>query len=206
MIFSTRHRLGWMLAALSLGLASVGSAQAQQGQSSGAGLILGEVDKCVNGTETPAPGVTVGIAGGNAQLTRTDATGEFAMSLAPGQYTVQATADDGTMANRPYVPVEADSTLDIGVLDLAGGCGGADVSAPPAPAPAAPQATAQPTAQPTAAATATPEPPSPTPAPTQPPATATPAPDATDQSSPDQSPPDQSAPPDQSPDTSSDAG
>ncbi|HEY2593662.1 MAG TPA: carboxypeptidase-like regulatory domain-containing protein [Chloroflexota bacterium] len=200
MIFSTRYRLGWMLAALSLGLASVGSAQAQQGQSSGAGLILGEVDKCVNGNETPAPGVTVGIQGGNAQLTRTDATGEFAMSLAPGQYTVQATADDGTMANRPYVPVEADSTLDIGVLDLAGGCSGGDVSAPPAPAPGAPQATAQPTAE----ATATPVPPSPTPAPTQPPATATPAPDATDQSSPDQSTPDQS--PDTSPDTSSDGG
>jgi hypothetical protein len=197
MTISGRHRLGGLLVALSLGLGSVGSVQAQQGPPSGGpGFVMGEVDKCVNGNETPVSGVTVGIAGGDATMAKTDQMGDFVLALSPGQYTVQATADDGTSASRPYVPVDANGSLDIGVLELAGGCAGNDIQAMITQAPTVP-----PTAQPTAAATATPAPPSPTPAPTQPAATATPAP-ATDQSTPDQTAPSD----DQSPDTSSDGG
>jgi hypothetical protein len=183
MNFTLWHRLGGTAVAVSLGLASLGIAHAQQGQpASAAGLLLGEVDRCVNGTETPSPGVSVGVAGGNLQLARSDSSGGFLLALAPGQYTIQATADDGTIGTRPYVPVEANSTLDIGVLELAGGCG--DTSAPaPAPAPA----------QPTVAATATAAPATPSPVPTPPPPTATvvptPAPDE-QAPAPDEPPPD----------------
>jgi hypothetical protein len=187
MNFKLSRRLGGAMVALSLGLTSFGVAHAQQG---GTGVVLGEVDRCVNGTETPAPGVSVGIAGGNLKIVSTDGAGDFVLPLPPGEYTVQATTDDGTSGSRPYVPVEANSSLDIGVLELAGGCG--DIGAPaPAPAPAP--------AQPTVAPTATAEPATPTPVPTPPPPTATPVPTPA---------PDQEAPaPDQpSPDTGSDAG
>ncbi len=160
MVNNTKQRLGGMLLAVSLGLATVSSAQAQQGQTSGAGFIFGEVDKCVNGNETPVAGVYVGIAGGESTLARTDQMGDFVLALSPGQYTVTATADDGTTANRPYVPVEADTQLDIGVLELAGGCAGNGIGALPPAAPAPAQPTAAPTAPPP---TATPVPPSPTP-------------------------------------------
>jgi hypothetical protein len=194
MAVNRKYRLGGMLLAVGLALVTVSSAQAQ----SSAGFIVGEVDKCVGGNETPVAGVAVGIAGGDASLARTDQMGLFVLALAPGQYTVTATADDGATATRPYIPVGADEQLDIGVLELAGGCAGSDISALPT---ALAQATVAPTAAATVAPTATPVPPSPTPAPTQPAATATPAP-ATDQSAPDQTAPSD----DQSPDTSSDGG
>lgn len=195
MTFCTRLRLGGTLVALGLGLASFGAARAQQAQPSATGLVMGEVDKCAGGTETPVPGVYVGVAGGEPNMARTDPTGQFVLALLPGQYTVQAAADDGTSASRPYVPVEADSSLDIGVLELAGGCAGNDIQAPPAPAPAQP--TVAPTATPEPP---TPEPPTPTAVPTQPAADATPAP-AVDQQAPDDSTPDEQAPPsDEAPD------
>jgi hypothetical protein len=179
--------------ALSFALASFGVAYAQQG--GGAGVLLGEVDKCVNGNETPTAGVAVGVAGAGA-LAKSDANGQFAITLAPGQYTIQATSDDGATALRPYVPVEAGSQLDIGVLELAGGCLKNDLGAAPAPA------QAQPTAQATAAQTATAVPATATPVPAvvQPTATAVPAPDQ-------QAPTDDQSPPDQPPpDDTSDAG
>jgi hypothetical protein len=188
------HRIGGMVLALSLGLASIGVANAQQAQQppSGAGVLLGEVDKCVGGAETPVPGVSVGVVGGDPNQALSDNGGVFSLVLAPGQYTIQATAADGSTANRPYVPVEANSTLDIGVLELAGGCAGsADITAPPAPAPAPAQATVQPTVAPTATELPT----TPTPLPTVPAPTATPAPA-----------PAQESPPDQPPDAASDAG
>jgi hypothetical protein len=146
-------------------------------------VLLGEVDKCVNGNETPTSGVSIGVAGSSSVLAKSDATGQFSLTLAPGQYTIQATADDGATALRQAVPVQAGSSLDIGVLELAGGCLTNDIGGP-APAPA------QATAQPTAAATATAEPATPTPAPTAVPPTATPMP-APDESQPDQPSPDE---------------
>jgi hypothetical protein len=170
--------------ALSLALASIGVANAQQG--GGAGVLLGEVDKCVNGNETPTAGVNIGVQGAAGVLARSDANGQFALQLAPGQYSIQATADDGTTALRPAVPVQAGALLDIGVLELAGGCLNNDMGGA---APAQAQPTAQATAQPTVAATATAVPATATPVPVQPTATAVPPPPA-DQSQPDQPPPD----------------
>ncbi|HEY1294396.1 MAG TPA: carboxypeptidase-like regulatory domain-containing protein [Chloroflexota bacterium] len=186
MNFKLWQSLGGTVVALSLGLTSIGIAHAQQPQpGGGTGLLMGEVDRCVNGTETPTAGVSVGVVGGSLQLARSDGTGAFVLALTPGEYTIQATADDGATGTRPYVPVEANATLDIGVLELAGGCGDTGL---PAPAPAA----AQPTVAPTATAvpatpvptpippTATAVPPTPVPAPDeQAPATDEPAPDAT---------------------------
>jgi hypothetical protein len=190
------YRLGGIVIALSLGLASLGVAHAQQGQppAGGPGILLGEVDRCVNGTDTPVPNVAVGVLGGNTNMVRSDANGFFALALAPGQYTIQARADDGAMANRPYVPVESNATLDIGVLALAGGCG-TDLGGPvPTPAPAA-----QPTVAPTPVPTAAPPPPTAVPTVAPPPPTAVPV---TDQQAPttDQSAPsDEQAPTDQPP-------
>jgi len=199
MNFRAGYRLGGLAVALSLGLATIGVANAQQGQPpAGTGILVGEVDKCVNGSETPMTGVNVGVAGGNPNMDRTDNNGYFLLTLAPGQYTIQASADDGTTAARPYVPVQSGTSLDIGVLELAGGCAGNDIGSAAAPAPA--QATTQPTAQPTVAATPTTAPPAPTPTVAQPTATAVPAPDQsapTDQSSPSDEP---------QPDDNSDAG
>ncbi len=80
MTLNTRYRLGGMLVALSLGLASVHGAQAQ---SAGTGVITGEVDRCVSGTETPVPGANVGVLGSDAALGRTDTAGLFTLILAP---------------------------------------------------------------------------------------------------------------------------
>jgi hypothetical protein len=202
---SKGHRLGGIVFALSLGLASSGIAHAQQGQppAGGPGILLGEVDRCVNGTPTPVANVAVGVLGGNGNMVRSDASGLFALALAPGQYTIQARADDGAVANRPYVPVESNATLDIGVLALAGGCP-EDLGAP-VPAPAQP--TAQPTAAPTPAPTVAPPPATPAPTVAPAPPTAVPAQDQQMPSTDEQAPADQSAPADQPPvDDSGDMG
>ncbi len=165
---------------LGLGLVFSGVAYAQQTQSQPAGVILGEVDRCNGGNETPAPGVSVGIDGGPAKLAMTDSTGEFVLNVAAGTYTVIATADDGSTASRQYVPVEGGISIDIGVIDLGGGvtgCGGFDSGPAPAPAPAQAQPTLTPTAIPTVVPTLppptnTPVPPPPTPTPDTMPQTA----------------------------------
>jgi hypothetical protein len=154
--------------ALVVGFVLVGVAAAQAGTAN-PGLIIGEVARCVNGAEQPAPQVNVGVEGGDASLAKTDPGGQFFLALPPGQYTVVATANDGT-AKRLYVPVEAGQSLDIGILDIGGsvaGCGPvSDITAPVLPtftptaqataAPAAP--TVAPTLQPTVSATSTPAP------------------------------------------------
>src|SRR3954471_23637277 len=97
------------LSALALGLAlfSVARAQDDTGVQQG-GLVEGAVARCVNGVETPAPNVDVGIEGGSGKLARTGEDGGFFLALPPGTYTITATAPDG-FASRPYVPVEAGS-------------------------------------------------------------------------------------------------
>src|SRR5690348_5235454 len=165
------YRLGGAAIALTLACALSGIAYAQEDTGTetpgNAGVVLGEVDRCGGGKETPASGIAVGIQEGSTSITKTDANGQFVLQIAPGTYTVIATGSDGSVALRPYVPVETGVAIDIGVLDL--GMGAGDCGFESAPAPAAPAATAVP-ASPTAEP-ATPVPPTATPAP---PPTATP--------------------------------
>jgi hypothetical protein len=108
--------------ALALGLNSFALARAQD-LPADMGLIVGEVARCVNGAEQAAAQVSVGVEGGASSLARTDSGGQFFLPLPPGQYTITATAADGS-ASRQYVPVEAGQALDIGILDLGGGVAG----------------------------------------------------------------------------------
>jgi hypothetical protein len=165
------YRLGgtWAIA-LGLGVALFGVAYAQDVTvPANGGVVLGEVDRCNNGAETPAAGVTVGTDASSGGQVKTDNQGQFVLDIPPGTYTVIATADDGTSAIRPYVPVETGIAIDIGVLDLgmgAGSCGDTGVPAIILPTAVA-SATPVPTAAP-AEATATPVPPTPAPDTTQP--------------------------------------
>jgi hypothetical protein len=164
----TRSSLSASLIALTLGFSSFGLASAQDGMPGDMGLIVGEVARCVNGAEQAADQASVGVEGGGASLARTDAGGQFFLSLPPGQYTITATAADGS-ASRQYVPVEAGQALDIGILDLGGGVAGcgpdAAITAPILPT-FTPTMTPVPVvATPTVVATLQPETPTPAPAP-----------------------------------------
>jgi Carboxypeptidase regulatory-like domain len=116
---------------LALSSSSVIAAEAP----AGAGVVIGEVAVCSNSSEIPAPNVAVGVDGGQPDITRTDAKGQFSLTLAPGQYTIVATADDGGSASRFSVPVEEGQTLDVGTLDLNAGIMGCgfDADLPPVP-------------------------------------------------------------------------
>jgi len=166
---------GGLVLALATGLwlALGTAAQAQDGPPPNSCIVLGEVDRCINNNETPAAGVSVGIAEGSASLVQTDAQGQFIMRLAEGQYTVVATAADGTSATRYSVVVTTGDALDIGSLDLGMGIGGCGDDAVVVVAPQA-------TATPTATLLPTPVPPTATsvPLPTATPAAPTPEPDA----------------------------
>jgi hypothetical protein len=116
-------------------------ATAQQTPPAGMGEVVGAVARCEVSGEQPAAQVAVGIDDGEADLASTDATGSFAMALEPGEYTIVATAADGTTASRDYVPVAADQVLDIGVLDLGTGLIGCGPDSDVAPAVAAPSVT-----------------------------------------------------------------
>jgi len=179
------YRLGGAAIALTLGCALFGAAYAQEDSPGtevpgNAGVVLGEVDRCGGGKETPASGVSVGIQEGSTNLTKTDQNGKFVLQISPGTYTVIATASDGSVALRGYVPVQTGVAIDIGILDLGMGSGDCGF----APAPAAPAAPAAATAAPSATPEpATPVPPTATPVAPQP--TATPVPE--DNSEPDTS-------------------
>jgi hypothetical protein len=171
------YRLGGVAVALSLCLTAVGVVHAQDS----GGVVLGEVDTCNNGTEAPAVGVSVGVDGGPASIAQTDENGQFVLNVAAGTYTVVATAKDGSVATRPYVPVEGGVAIDIGILDLATGAGGCNNDA------GIPAAQLQPTVAPTVAPTLEPTPPPPTatpvPSPPTPTVEATPVPDDSGDSS-----------------------
>ena len=167
------YRLGGLAVVFSLTLAVAGAVYAQEDtgqQDNGpvnAGIVLGEVDRCKDGAQTPVPGVSVTIDGSAASLVKTDSGGEFTLTAAAGTYTVVATADDGATVSRAYVPVEGGAAIDIGILQLGGGTGGcgtdASVTAPVLPT-FTPTATVAATPQPTPPPpTATPVPPTPTP-------------------------------------------
>jgi hypothetical protein len=109
-----------------LAWASVAEAQAQS-PPAGLGEVTGQVARCAGSLEVPAPDASVGVQDGQADMARSDSTGTFSMALPPGEYTIVASAADGTTALRANVPVSADQTLDIGILDLGAsliGCGG----------------------------------------------------------------------------------
>jgi hypothetical protein len=174
------YRLGGAAVALSLGLMFSGVAYAQGDIPLNGGIVLGEVDNCNNGTETPAAGVSVGVAEGSTSLVKTDSGGQFVLNLAAGTWTVIATADDGRSAMRPYVPVEGGIVIDIGNLDLgmgAGPCGG-DMGLN-IPVPAAAPATATPV-PPTLEPTPVPPTDTPVPAPPTPTPEVVPQPDTSD--------------------------
>jgi hypothetical protein len=106
--------------------ASVAEAQAQS-PPAGLGEVTGQVARCAGSLEVPAPDANVGVQDGQTDMARSDPAGSFAMALPPGEYTIVASAADGTTALRENVPVSADQTLDIGILDLGAslmGCGG----------------------------------------------------------------------------------
>lgn len=165
------HRLGGLAVVFSLALATAGVAYAQESQQdvpTNAGIVVGEIDRCKDGSQTPAVGVSVSVDGGPSTLVKTDSGGEFSINVAAGTHTVVATADDGASATRGYVPVEAGSAIDVGILQLGGGAGGcgttdANVTAPVLPT-FTPTATLVPTLEPTPVPpTATPVPPTATP-------------------------------------------
>jgi hypothetical protein len=124
MRFMARQRLGASGVTLAVALALIGVASSQvDAQTADAGMLTGQIARCVNGAEQPAPQVSVGIEGGSSALVRTDSGGQFLLALPPGQYTVVATASDGT-ASRQYVPVQSGEAIDIGILDIGGGVSG----------------------------------------------------------------------------------
>jgi len=183
------YRLGgaWAIA-LGLGGALFGVAYAQDVTlPANGGIVLGEVDRCNNGQETPAAGVTVATAEASGGQVKTDNQGQFVLDIAAGTYTVVATADDGTSAIRPYVPVDPGIAIDIGILDLGMGAGSCGDAGPPAII----LPTAVASATPVATAAATPLPPTATPVPP------TAVPDMSQPSDQSTPPADQSAPADE---------
>jgi hypothetical protein len=157
----TGTHLGASVVALALGLVLTGVVSAQETVQS-PGLVIGQVARCVNGNETPAAGIAVGVEGGGANLAQTDSTGAFLLALPPGSYTIVIVAEGG--ANRQYVPVEPGTVLDIGILDLGGGLAGCGpdeiVTAPVVPTftPTAVPVEVVPTATPLPTATPVPTP------------------------------------------------
>src|SRR5690242_20566256 len=91
---------GTSAAALAMVFALTGTVQAQDAS---AGFVVGTVARCSNGDETPAVGVSVGVAGGSDHLATTAQDGAFFLALSAGQYTIVATTSEGATAVRPYV-------------------------------------------------------------------------------------------------------
>jgi hypothetical protein len=107
------------LAALLAGGLLVTPAMAQEEET---GTVVGRVVWCdaETATEFPASNTLV-VAEGTFAGTRTDDNGEFTLHDVPAQpgQIIEALSDDEQVtASRPNVPVAADRTLDIGVLEL----------------------------------------------------------------------------------------
>src|SRR5919205_4245215 len=86
------------------------------------GTVVGRVVWCDQETATVRPATnTLVVAEGTFAGTRTDDNGEFTLHdvpAQPGQIIEALTDDEQIMASRHNVPVAADRTLDIGVLEL----------------------------------------------------------------------------------------
>src|SRR5919206_1508207 len=130
---SARALLGALLAG---GLFFVLAAAPALAQEEGTGTVVGRVVWCDQETATVRPATnTLVVAEGTFAGTRTDDNGEFTLHdvpAQPGQIIEALSDDEQIMATRHNVPVAADRTLDIGVLELGApalmGC-----SAEPAP-------------------------------------------------------------------------
>jgi hypothetical protein len=98
------------------------AAPAAAQEEEGTGTIVGRVVWCdlETATERPASNTLV-VAEGTLLGTRTDENGEFTLHdvpAMPGQIIEALSEDEQVTASRPNVPVTADRTLDIGVLEL----------------------------------------------------------------------------------------
>ena len=105
----TRQRLAASAVALALGLALVGvaSAQATQ-QTSDAGLLVGEVARCVNGAEQPAPQRRASASmGGSGALARTRLGRPVLPARCRRASTRSRHGDRRDVPVGQYVPVEA---------------------------------------------------------------------------------------------------
>jgi hypothetical protein len=145
-------------------------ALAQQG---GTASLTGAVAQCnANNNEVPLANATISVDGASVTA-RSDEHGEFRLDglPAPRVYTVTASGA-GQTGVRPNISVQANQSVDVGVIDLGTvlGCGGGvepgDTSPIPQVAPTfTPAAQAQPTSTPVPTPTNTPVPPAPAPAP-----------------------------------------
>ena len=119
-----------VVAALLAGGLLPGPALAQE---EGTGTVVGRVVWCDQDTATERPASnTLVVAEGTFAGTRTDDNGEFTLHdvpAQPGQIIQALTDDEQITATRQNVPVAADRTLDIGVLEL----GAPTLSGCPAP-------------------------------------------------------------------------
>jgi hypothetical protein len=192
-------------------------ALAQQG---GTASLTGAVAQCNSNNEIPLANATVSVDGASVTA-RSDEHGAFRLDglPAPRVYTVTVAAA-GQTGVRPNISVQANQSVDVGVIDLGSvlGCGSGVVSGDTSPIPQVaptftPAAQAQPTSTPAPAPTNTPVP---TPVPAAPPpsdvnapppsdVTAPPASDETEPSNIDVPPPNTDLGP-QPQDTSPDAG
>lgn len=120
-------------ALLAVGLLA-GPALAQEEET---GTVVGRVVWCDQDTATERPATnTLVVAEGTFVGTRTDDNGEFTLHdvpAQPGQIIEALSDDEQIMATRHNVPVAADRTLDIGVLELGAPALSGCASQPPEP-------------------------------------------------------------------------
>jgi Carboxypeptidase regulatory-like domain len=184
-------------------------ALAQQG---GTATLTGAVAQCNADNELPLANATISVDGASVTA-RSDEHGEFRLDglPAPRVYTVTVSAA-GQTGVRPNISVQANQSVDVGVIDLGSvlGCGSGVVPGDTSPIPQVaptftPAAQAQPTSTPAPAPTNTPVP-TPVPAPPAPSdVNAPPSSDQTEPSNIDVPPPNTDLGP-QPEDTSPDAG
>ena len=152
-----------LLGAAVLALAGAPLVAAQVG---GTGSLTGAVAQCTNNTEVPLANATISVDGASVTA-RSDEHGEFRLDglPAPRVYSVTVSAA-GQTGVRPNVSLQANQSVDVGVIDLGSalGCGSGVVPGDTSPIPqVAPTFTpvVQPTSTPAPTPTSTPELPAP---------------------------------------------
>jgi Carboxypeptidase regulatory-like domain len=123
----------------------------------GTGSLTGEVAQCANNSEVPLANAVISVDGASVTA-RTDEHGEFRLDGLPAPRVYNITVSGaGQTGVRPNVSLQANQSIDVGIIDLGSvlGCGveSGDTSPIPAVAP-----TFTPVAQPTSTPAPTPEP------------------------------------------------